>query len=476
MKRNHKQTPLYKKLIDFSKEKPVSFHVPGHKNGAIFPETSKKTFASMLSIDMTELTGLDDLHAADGVIADAEELAIDYYGSDHTFFLVGGSTAGNLAMVLSVCSYGDKVIIQRNSHKSVMNALELAGARPILVAPQYDETVDRYTCPTFNSMKQAIDEHPDAKGIVLTYPDYFGRTYDIKTMVDYAHSHDIPVLVDEAHGVHFSLGGPFPPSALKLGADLVVQSAHKMAPSLTMSSYLHVKSSLISRRQISHYLQMIQSSSPSYPLMASLDIARSFLATIDQEWIKDVLESVNEVRSILLESSLWDVLPITDRDDPLKITLQMADGISGFTVAKAFEEHNIYPELATHNQILLIHGLAVFQEKDHLNISVKKIKELKIMDNHATIDIRKLFPRPIDELALEYKYMRNQPTFQVPLDRAVGAIAAEAVIPYPPGVPLILKGERITVRHITLLLKLMQQGAKMQNDDIDKGIYIYKGE
>ncbi|WP_404450778.1 aminotransferase class I/II-fold pyridoxal phosphate-dependent enzyme [Virgibacillus necropolis] len=477
MKRNHKETPLYKKIVNFTSKNPVSFHVPGHKNGTLFPEHAKGFFNSILSIDMTELTGLDDLHAPDGVIAESEVLAADYFGADHTFFLVGGSTAGNLAMILSVCSDGDKIIVQRNCHKSVMNGLELAGARPIFVAPQFDTIVDRYTNPTFDSMKQAIDHNPDAKGIVLTYPDYYGKTYAIKAMIDYAHDHDIPVLVDEAHGVHFSIGDPFPPSALDLGADLVVQSAHKMASSMTMSSYLHIKTPYVSKRHIGHYLQMIQSSSPSYPLMASLDLARSFLATKSPADIDEILNSVQEVRSILSVSNLWDVLPITDQDDPLKITLHTKPGLSGFLVAKAFEDENIYPELATHNQVLLIHGLAYFQRMDYLRNSLKIITEqLKIMDNHATIDVRKLFPRPIEELAMEYKQMNKHLTFRASLDQTVGAIAAESVIPYPPGVPLILKGERITAKHIALLKELIQQGARMQNDDIDKGIHIYKGE
>ncbi|ASN03764.1 aminotransferase class I/II-fold pyridoxal phosphate-dependent enzyme [Virgibacillus necropolis] len=477
MKRNHTETPLYKQLEDITNRKRISFHVPGHKNGTLFPEYAKNFFNAILTIDMTELTGLDDLHAPSGVIAEAEAFAADYFGADHTFFLVGGSTAGNLAMILAVCSYGDTMIVQRNSHKSVINGLELAGARPIFVAPKYDETVDRYTNPNFESMKHAIDTHPDAKGIVLTYPDYFGKTYDIKEMIDYAHAHGIPVLVDEAHGVHFSLGEYFPPSALDIGADMVVQSAHKMAPSMTMGSYLHMRTSFISKRYLHHYLQMIQSSSPSYPLMASLDVARSFLATTSKEDIDGIDNSVKEVRSILSENNLWDVLPLSKQDDPLKITLHMKMGMSGFAVAKTFEEQGIYPELATHNQILLIHGLGVFQEKNYLRNSLKIMKEqLKIISNHATIDVGKLFPNPIEALVMDYRQMDKLPTFRVSLEKAVGKIAAEAVIPYPPGIPFILKGERISAQHVALLTELIRQGARIQIDDIDKGIHIYKGE
>ncbi|WP_430789435.1 aminotransferase class I/II-fold pyridoxal phosphate-dependent enzyme [Virgibacillus flavescens] len=477
MKRNQATTPLYEKLVDYANKERVSFHVPGHKNGIVFPEVGRDIFQSILTIDMTELNGLDDLHAPTGVIKEAEGLAADYFGADHTFFLVGGSTSGNLAMILSVCSLGDKMIVQRNSHKSVMNGLELAGAHPVFVAPQFDETVDRYTSPLPESIMQAIDCHPDAKGVVLTYPDYFGRTYDIKLIIDYAHDRGIPVLIDEAHGVHFSLGTPFPPSALDLGADLVVQSAHKMAPSMTMSSYLHIKSAFISRNSVSHYLQMLQSSSPSYPLMASLDLARSFLTEIGHEEVTEIITSVNEVRSILSESELWDIIPLTSEDDPLKITLQTKAGLSGYAVGNAFEANHIYPELTTHNQVLLIHELSVFQENDQLLNTVKNITEqLKIIDNHATIDVSKLFPNVIEELAMDYIQMQKNETLRTSLNEAVGAVAADAIIPYPPGVPLILKGERITTAQVTLLTELIKQGASIQIDDIDEGIYIYKGE
>ncbi|ASK61733.1 lysine decarboxylase [Virgibacillus phasianinus] len=477
MEYDYTETPLYTKLVTFKNNKPISFHVPGHKHGSLFPPYAKDVYADVLSIDATELTGLDDLHAPDGVIHQAELLAADYFKSDYTFFLVGGSTAGNLAMILSSCSLGDKLIVQRNCHKSVMNGLELSGARPIFVAPEYDETVDRYTAPKIESIKQAIDSHPDAKGLVLTYPDYFGKTFDMKTIIDYAHQHGIPVLVDEAHGVHFSLGAPFPPSSLELGADLVVQSAHKMAPSMTMSSYLHMRTNAVSTHRVRHFLQIIQSSSPSYPLMASLDIARSFLARLKREGVEGILESVRQVRSILTAGNLWSVLPETEKDDPLKITLQVQAGMSGFTVAKAFEKNRIYPELATHNQVLFVHGLAAFQEKDQLNVSVKRISEqLKMMDKHATIDIGKLFPRPIDELSMDYQQMNKRKAIRVSVEKAIGEVAADSIIPYPPGVPILIKGERITVDHIVLLTELMEQGANIQTDDIAKGIYIYKGD
>ncbi|MBP2078555.1 aminotransferase class I/II-fold pyridoxal phosphate-dependent enzyme [Oceanobacillus polygoni] len=470
---NHNRIPIFEKLQQFTYTDPLSFHVPGHKNGEIFPKHARSYFDSILKLDMTELHGLDDLHAPTEIIAEAEKLAADFFGSDHTFFLVGGSTAGNLAMMLATCSSGEKIIVQRNCHKSVMNGLELCGANPVFIAPDYDEAVDRYTNPSLATLKEALQKHPDAKAVVLTYPDYFGRTYPIKAMIDLAHSYNIPVLVDEAHGVHFALGKPFPASALTLGADVVVQSAHKMAPAMTMASYLHINSKLVSKERIAHYLQIIQSSSPSYPLMASLDIARFFLAQLQIDDIERILESVNKVRSILDGCDACNILSIEEQDDPLKITLHVKQSYSIQDMARLFEEENLYPELTSHNQLLLVHGLAPFEKRKQLQKIVKSVGEqLKNGPNHATIEIAKLFPEPIQELALSYQEMQARSYRSVPFDEGIEHIAAEAVIAYPPGIPIILKGERITAAHLATIRQLRNQGVRIQQRE--SGIKIYR--
>lgn len=468
---NQQKLPLLQKLIDFSNQRPVSFHVPGHKNGDVFLDSARKYYNTILPIDVTELTGLDDLHAPEGVIAEAEALAANYFGADHTFFLVGGSTVGNLAMILTACNPEDKIIVQRNCHKSIMNGLELSGAKPIFLSPEFTESVHRYTAPSYETVHQAIQRHPDAKGLVLTYPDYFGNTYNIKKMIDLAHQYGIPVFVDEAHGVHFSLGKPFPESSLALGADVVVQSAHKMAPAMTMASYLHLNSRIVSKDRIAHYLQMLQSSSPSYPLMASLDIARAYLANLSKDRLDTMLNSTNKLRGIFQKGSHWEVAA---SNDPMKITLQIKDGRSGFEIAKLFEEQSIYPELATDKHVLFIHGLEELQEFTTVEKIIKTVnEEYKNGTNHATIEIRDLFKEPIQELAVSYHAMVQLPEKKVPLAESQELIAAESVIPYPPGIPVILKGERITEEQIRLTQHLIQQGAKIQHRNINQGIQVF---
>jgi len=455
--------PLYQKLIEFTKRDPISFHVPGHKNGEIFPLLAQKDFASILKLDMTEIPGLDDLHAPTEAIAEAETGAARFFGADHTFFLVGGSTAGNLAMILSVCRNGEKVIVQQNSHKSIMNGLELCNAKPIFLAPEYDQHAGRYTNPSLSALHQTLQEHPDAKAIMLTYPDYFGKTYPLREMIDLAHTYNIPVLVDEAHGVHFSLGSPLPPSALKLGADAVVQSAHKMAPAMTMASYLHLNSTLLSKQRVAHFLQMIQSSSPSYPLMVSLDLARYFLESFTKENMEGALESVQRIRRILNQNTGWHVLEQSPSDDPFKTTLQINPGYTVREQAALLEENGIYPELTTHNQLLMIHGLLPFQSEKKLEKTMKKINEkLKKDANHATIEIGGLFTEKTKALALSYEAMNERSVKKVPLRDGVGHIAAEAIIPYPPGIPIVLKGEKVKQEHIDGIEHLIDQGIRIQ--------------
>ncbi|WP_042220810.1 aminotransferase class I/II-fold pyridoxal phosphate-dependent enzyme [Oceanobacillus manasiensis] len=469
---DQQSTPLFQVLQQFTQHNPVSFHVPGHKNGAVFPEKASGYYNAVLKMDMTELTGLDDLHAPEGPIADAERLAASYFQSAHTYFLVGGSTAGNLAMIMATCSRGDKVIVQRNSHKSIMNGLELRGANPIFISPAYEESVGRFTNPEQDTLQEALNRHPDAKAVVLTYPDYFGGTFPLKEMIDLAHYYDIPVLVDEAHGVHFSLGEPFPASAISLGADVVVQSAHKMAPAMTMASFLHHNSSMVSRERISHYLQLLQSSSPSYPLMASLDIARAFLATMSADKMEAVMKSVKEVKNLFEDSENWSIIPA---EDPLKITLHVKH--SAKEVAGLFEEQHIFPELQTEKQILFIHGLAPFRRLETLKKAIKTVNEqLKNRQRHDTIDIVPFLTglESITELAIPYTKMDQLETRHVPITEAVGRIAAEAVIPYPPGIPLILKGERIKEKQLEHITQLQRNGVRLQQRD-PKRIAVFRG-
>ncbi|MGP4077955.1 aminotransferase class I/II-fold pyridoxal phosphate-dependent enzyme [Halobacillus sp. K22] len=471
------QTPLYDALIHHMKQAPFSFHVPGHKFGQVWPDKGQGIFSSILAIDATEIHGLDDLHSPEGVIADAQDLASQYFGSDESFFLVNGSTTGNIAMILSVCQRGDIVIVQRNSHQSVLHGIELAGASPVFISPEFEVETGRYSKLSAESVQHAITMYPDAKAVCLTYPDYFGRTYDLNRVVEICHAHNLPVLVDEAHGVHFQLGPPFPTSALRFGADAVVQSAHKMAPAMTMSSYLHCQGDQFPVFKLKHYLKLLQSSSPSYPLMASLDLARYFLAQQTGDELQSTLSVIHEVRQIFKQAtSHWEVKPLSDYDDPLKMTLETKN-LTGFDAAAVLESLKIYPELATSKQVLLTFGLSPHMDLELLKHRLNGVdSQLKNKQKHATIKIdQPSFPK-IQTLDISYSDLEGSPSEWADWSQAVGYVSAEDVIPYPPGIPLLMKGERISNDHRKQIQSLLAQGARFQNERIESGVRVVKGE
>jgi arginine/lysine/ornithine decarboxylase len=460
-KMNQYQAPLYEALNKHIKNDPISFHVPGHKYGAVFQTPKNDFFHSILKIDATELSGLDDLHSPEGAILEAEALLADHYQVDRSFFLVNGSTSGNLAMVMSVGEEDRPVLVQRNCHKSILNALKLAKVHPIFLEPDYVDEWKIASGVSIQTVKAAIEIYPNAKAIILTYPNYYGMVNDLEGIVSLAHQHHIPVLVDEAHGAHFILGDPFPSSATNLGADLVVQSAHKTLPAMTMGSYLHFNSKLIHINKVQEYLQIFQSSSPSYPIMASLDLARSYLAAYNQNDLDFLLTEIQMFKEELSEITGIKVLDY--RGDPLKVTIQSTCEFTGFTLQKKMEESGVFTELADSNNVLFVLPLLKENQSYPFKRAINKIKEalsgvtLKAVKKSILVNNNK-----ISELALSYTEMKKFEEIEVSILEAVGKISAEMVIPYPPGIPLLLEGEKITPERIEALTQLLEDGARFQ--------------
>ncbi|RIJ68824.1 aminotransferase class I/II-fold pyridoxal phosphate-dependent enzyme [Rummeliibacillus sp. POC4] len=452
------QTPLFDALEKFNKLTKVSYHVPGHKNGQVFLKRGSELYNSVLSVDATELTGLDDLHAPEGPIFEAEALLADLYHAKKSYFLVNGSTVGNLAMILATCTDGDTVIVQRNCHKSILHGLMLANVKPVFITPSYEEKWGIASGIDAKVVRDALTLYPETKAIILTYPNYYGFAGDLSEIVTLAHERDIPLLVDEAHGAHFILGDSFPNSALTFGADLVVQSAHKTLPAMTMGSYLHANSSLIDVQKVEFYLQMLQSSSPSYPIMGSLDLARAYLASytkIDQQLLikkialfKESLATIQEIE-LLAPSAQFNA-------DPLKVTIQSKKGISGFELQSLLEEKGIYTELADARNVLFVLPLL----KKDADYPFRQTVDL--IENAVKGQVGSNIEFPIDKnsnkitaLSMSYAKMKQTITKQVSFYEAIGKISSEMVIPYPPGIPLIMAGELITEDKINSLMNLL---------------------
>ncbi|MDG0768110.1 aminotransferase class I/II-fold pyridoxal phosphate-dependent enzyme [Bacillus halotolerans] len=460
-------TPLYHALIQHARRNSHSFHVPGHHNGDVFFDEAKTIYNPLLTIDLTELSGLDDLHHPSGVIKEAQDLVSQLYGSAESFFLVNGTTVGNLAMILSVCDPGDTILIQRNCHKSVFHAVDLAEAEPIYLAPDIDEIMHVPTHVPLGTIKEALKAYPNAKGLVLTNPTYYGHSADLTEIISEAHQYGIPVLVDEAHGAHFVLGEPFPASALQMGADIVVQSAHKTLPAMTMGSYLHLNSNKIERNRVADYLNRLQSSSPSYPIMASLDLARAYLQhMIEEQKLPDVLQHIQSIKQTFDSLGYAEAVePANQRvtTDPLKLTIRSKCGHSGFTLQKILERVNIFTELADENQVLLVLPLGGKQRID--SETIKKIdQEIEKTPSDEMNVSPEWEAQPITVMPYPKKVLNTLQKEYVGFDKAAGRLNAEDVIPYPPGIPMIMAGERITRESVQKLSRLISMKTHVQGN------------
>ncbi|MCR2823352.1 aminotransferase class I/II-fold pyridoxal phosphate-dependent enzyme [Lederbergia panacisoli] len=467
---HQRNMPLYNRLITHISNKPISFHVPGHKNGELLEE--ENPFKEFAQFDVTELTGLDDLHDSQGAIKDAQHLLTELYNSRKSYFLVNGSTVGNLAMILATCHEDDTVLVQRNCHKSILNGLMLAKVNPIFFSPEMNKSLSIPAGPNPELIRHAIGEYPHAKVLILTYPDYYGQAYHIKEIIDIAHEHNMIVLVDEAHGAHFQLGDPFPASSLELGADIVVHSAHKTLPAMTMGSFLHINSEKISEQKVEFYLNVLQSSSPSYPIMASLDYARYYLSNFTKE---DIAFFIQERHLFIKQLQEGSGLAVITTDDPLKLIVRH-ESLTGFELQSQFEKAGIFSELADLYQVLLILPLVKQDTRFPFSEAIERIRLLSL-ESRKTSDEINIFTEiknPVDlmELSYTYKEMLNMPYEWVYINHSVGRIAAKMIIPYPPGIPLLLPGEKVTEEHLQHLQALIQGGARFQGETEKMAVFI----
>lgn len=456
--------PIVQALKKFVADDPQSFHVPGHKNGLLsnLPNEIKQA----LKYDVTELTGLDDFHHPEEAIHQAEQLLASTYEASRSFFLVNGSTVGNLAMIYATCEKGDTVLVQRNAHKSIFHALELVGVNPVYISPKWDIKSQTAGCIDLETLEQAVASYPHAKAAIFTYPTYYGVTAkDLAKQIKLCHAYKIPVLVDEAHGAHLTVSKNLPASALELGADIVVQSAHKTLPAMTMASFLHMKSSLVSEQKVNRYLRMLQSSSPSYLLLASLDDARSYVAN----YTKADYAYLMEIRQQFIESlTMVTDLQVVEVNDSLKLLVR-APGYTGFQLKEALEKLHVYVELADAKQVLLI--LPLLKQEDSYSITdlCNRMKEVythlkNFPSTENTNEIESFETITITQPEYSFEEIEKAEKEWIPYIRAIGRIAATTIIPYPPGIPLLVQGEKITGAQISQLEELLGIGAMFQGD------------
>ena len=290
------QTPLFDALMEYVNNKTIPFHVPGHKKGMGMDNKFKNFVGNnVLSIDVTVFKLVDSLHHPEGPIKKAQELAADAYGADRAFFSINGTSGAIQAMILSVVSHGDKIIIPRNVHKSVTAGIILSGAVPVYIQPEVDRKVGLALGVTPETVEEALKNNPDAKAVLIINPTYYGVAADIKRIADIVHSYDIPLIVDEAHGAHLGFNNRLPMSAISAGADMSGQNTHKIG-SLTQSSLLQVMEKRVDVNKVQQVMNLLQTTSPSYILMASLDVARMQIATKGKELLDRAIDLAEYAR------------------------------------------------------------------------------------------------------------------------------------------------------------------------------------
>lgn len=467
-------TPLFTGLLQHAKKNPIQFHIPGHKKGAgMDPEFRDFIGKNALSIDLINIGPLDDLHAPKGIIKEAQNLAAEAFGADQTFFSVQGTSGAIMAMVMSVVGPGEKIIVPRNVHKSIMSAIIFSGAIPVFIHPEVDEKLGISHGITTHSVKKALEQNPDAKGILVINPTYFGISADLKKIVEIAHSYNVPVLVDEAHGVHIHFHEDLPLSAMQAGADIAATSVHKLGGSMTQSSILNVKEGLVSSKRVQSILSMLTTTSTSYLLLASLDVARKQLATNGRKLIDETIELAQEIRRKINEidhlycvgEEILGTMATFDYD-PTKLIISVKElGLTGFEVEKWLRaNHNIEVELSDLYNILCI--VTPGDSQIEAEILVNALQELSKnrIENTDLADPKVLLPE-IPVLALTPRDAFYAETELVPFDDSAGRIVAEFIMIYPPGIPIFIPGEIVTKENLDYIKENIEAGLPVQGPE-----------
>lgn len=429
-------TPYLDAIISYIEEKPIRFHYPGHK-GKLF------------SLDLTELPQTDNLFSPSGPLLDAQRLTALAFGSDFSYFLVNGSTQGIQSAFLSAFKPKDKVLVPYYSHRSIIEGLILSGAEPVLV----EEEIDEWGIPQNVRLEDIKSKVTDGiKGIVLTNPNYFGLVPEIKEIVEYVHSKDMIVIVDEAHGIHLHFNKKMPPSGLDVNADIVIQSMHKMGVSLTQGALLHIKGKRVNREVLEENIKLLSTTSPSTVILASIDVGRRELFLNGKVWLDRLIPMMDE----LIEKIEKLGIPVYKRlnIDKTKLTLYNING--NLLSLELWENSRIQPEMSSETYCLFI--ISLLDSKRMLRRLLEALKGIDI------------YPPGRANIPPKYRIVQSPRTAflsskeKIDVEHSVGRISGEIITQYPPGIPLLIPGSVITQEIKEYLLSI---GRRYVNVTVD---------
>lgn len=470
-------TPLLAAVLAYAARRPARFHVPGHKGGAGLPPALRRALGrAVAALDVTEVAGLDDLRLPAGAIADAQGLAAAAFGADRTFFLVGGSTSGVIAMIAAACAPGDEVVLPRHAHPSAVAGCILAGARPRWVAVEVDGASQVPLGPAPEAVEAALAACRRPAAVLAVHPNYYGVAADVAGIAGAARRFGAATLVDEAHGAHFTFHPALPPSALSCGADVAVQSLHKTGGALTGAAMLHSRGRRVDPARLALMLKLVETSSPSYLLLCSLDAARAFLCDEGHNAIGGCLELAGRARREIEAMGPFDCPGLRLAGRPgaggfdLTRLVVRAGGAPGSAPGLAEylrSRHGVELEMAAGANLV-----AVLTWGDRPATVRRLVRGLKSARDAGAVapDERcaagqraalELLGAPREQ-ALAPREALYSAWRQAPLEAAVGEVSAELAAVHPPGLTILVPGERIGERAAAAAAALRRGGARFQ--------------
>jgi len=461
LKKDQKKTPLLEAMKAYANENIAVFDVPGHKRGKGIPILNDHYGPSLMAMDTNASPKLDNVAHPTGVIKEAQELLADAYHADEAFFITNGSTSAIHAMLMSTLSPGDKILMPTNIHKSALNGLILCGGVPVYVKPEVCQIEGLTKNVSPESIQKKLDGQPDIKAVFLLNPTYFGYVTDLKRIADIARRRNVLLLTDEAHGAHLPFHPALPASSMNCGADISCISMHKTGGALTQASALLVRRDRVDVSRVQQVINLLQSTSVSYLLMGSIDGARYHLTQNGQIQLDNVLKLSHQARQALNDIPGISVAYENNFYDPTKLNINVSKlSLTGFQVyEQLWKTYHIQMELCETNHVLAILSLGD-SEQDILRL-IEAMKEIATNYPAETQPIDALLPFTLEEptfvLTPREAYFSEKEI--VPLSMANGRISGESIMAYPPGIPIVSPGERITNHILDVLNDLKKKEA-----------------
>lgn len=464
---------LYDRLKAYSESDYYGFHMPGHKRN------KKYVNAGLLcEWDITEIEGFDDLHHAEGILKDAQEQAAEVYRAEETHFLVNGSTVGLLSAILGVTEREDTILVARNCHKSVYHAIDMNELRPVYLYPEFDSQAGLNTKVSVDDVEKALVENPKIRAVVIVSPTYDGVVSDVKAIAETVHKRGIPLIVDEAHGAHFGFHPYFPENANVQGADIVIHSLHKTLPSLTQTALLHMNGTLVNREAVREYLHMLQSSSPSYIFMASIDSCVNLLKQEREALFEPYVNRLKALRKSLKKLRRLQLVETESYDRSKIVIAAGAIGISGKELQKRLLlDYHLQMEMAAGNYVLAM--TSVGDTEEGFGRLEQALFELdQSLEEKVSEEIKIKLPKTelvytIAQIRKMKKMQKEDNVFVLPWEESNGYISMEYAYLYPPGIPLIAPGELVTKEITDALLQYERLGFSVEGLHTDGSIEVW---